>query len=178
MCPARVVRSGFAQGSLRVFVDDVIAPHGRTGDSGRQQWPRATKPCVLIMCTICSLSVKTGFGLTSFNEVIVVPPTRVGALFWAHPGPFRAPAPDDPAACTVAAYLRGLEDHRAPLPVFELSQVSSPQPPPPPPPTHPYTYTHTHTHTRARARTLPPPTHPHTHTHHHHHCLSLHAEQV
>lgn len=71
-------------------------------------------------------ATRIGFGLTAFNEVIVLPGSEAGALFWAHAGSFRSPTRADPGACTLGEYFRNATT--ASHPVFEVSFVNLERP--------------------------------------------------
>jgi len=89
---------------------------------------------------------KLGAGLTAFNEVVVSPyaSPAVGGVFWAHPGPFRAPIVGDTGACRIANYLKTANGSE-PFPIFELAGANIERPflgchaaPPPDDPFHPH----------------------------------------
>lgn len=69
---------------------------------------------------VCVASNDTKCGNTPWNEVVVAPYTvdAVGAIFWAHSGPFREPEKEDRYACQASLTL-----HRAggKLPIIEFA---------------------------------------------------------
>jgi len=72
-------------------------------------------------------ATKLNSGLTAFNEAIVQPFTSddIGAVFWAHSGPFRPPQQNDTRVCDIKDFMMSHGDTH---PVFEFANVNFERP--------------------------------------------------